>query len=180
MAQDFDDDEQAFPPYWAELWASGVELALAVAKDAPFGRAVLEIGCGLGLPSVAAALAGARVLATDRSPDAVAFAAHNARLSGTGAGDGGGVLDAGGRAGRARAVGPGAGRRRALLRPQRPASCSRCCPGCWPAAGRSGSPTRGGRRRPGSPRPPAVTATRWRRVRPGDPVVTITRVGRGG
>lgn len=82
LAQDFDDDEQAFPPYWAELWPSGVELALAVARAAPFGRAVLEIGCGLGLPSVAAALAGARVLATDRSPDAVAFAAHNARLSG--------------------------------------------------------------------------------------------------
>lgn len=84
LAQDFDDDEQAFPPYWAELWASGVELALAVAAEAPFGRAVLEIGCGLGLPSVAAAMAGARVLATDRSPDAVAFAAHNAHLSGTG------------------------------------------------------------------------------------------------
>jgi predicted nicotinamide N-methyase len=84
MAQDFDDDEQAYPPYWAELWSSGVELALAVAKHAPYGRAVLEIGCGLGLPSVAAAMAGARVLATDRSPDAVAFAAHNARRSGTG------------------------------------------------------------------------------------------------
>lgn len=83
LAQDFDDDEQAFPPYWAELWPSGVELALAVAKAAPYGRAVLEIGCGLGLPSVAAALSGARVLATDRSPDAVAFAAHNAGLSDT-------------------------------------------------------------------------------------------------
>jgi len=83
MAQDFDDDEQAFPPYWAELWSSGVQLALAVARRAPFGRAVLEIGCGLGLPSVAAAMGGGRVLATDRSPDAVAFAAHNAQLSGT-------------------------------------------------------------------------------------------------
>ena len=83
LAQDFDDDEQAYPPYWAELWASGVELALAVAKEAPFGRAVLEIGCGLGLPSIAAALGGARVLATDRSADAVAFAAHNAGLSST-------------------------------------------------------------------------------------------------
>ncbi len=82
MAQDFDDDEQAFPPYWAELWPSGVELARAVSAAEPAGRAVLEIGCGLGLPAVAAALAGARVLATDRSTDAVAFAAHNARLSG--------------------------------------------------------------------------------------------------
>jgi predicted nicotinamide N-methyase len=37
---------------------------------------VLELGCGLGAPSVAAALAGGDVLATDGSTDAVAFAAH--------------------------------------------------------------------------------------------------------
>jgi predicted nicotinamide N-methyase len=43
---------------------------------------VVELGCGLGLPSVAAALAGARVLATDRSPDAVTFAAVNGELNG--------------------------------------------------------------------------------------------------
>jgi predicted nicotinamide N-methyase len=82
LAQDFDDDEQAYPPYWAELWPSGVELAYAVAADDLEDRAVLEIGCGLGLPSVAAALSGARVLATDRSEDAVAFTERNAELSG--------------------------------------------------------------------------------------------------
>jgi 2-polyprenyl-3-methyl-5-hydroxy-6-metoxy-1,4-benzoquinol methylase len=37
---------------------------------------VLEVGCGLALPSVVAARAGARVLATDGASDAVAFAAH--------------------------------------------------------------------------------------------------------
>jgi predicted nicotinamide N-methyase len=37
---------------------------------------VLELGCGLALPSVVAARAGARVLATDGLGDAVAFAAH--------------------------------------------------------------------------------------------------------
>jgi predicted nicotinamide N-methyase len=37
---------------------------------------VLELGCGLALPSVVAARAGARVLATDGATDAVAFAAH--------------------------------------------------------------------------------------------------------
>jgi hypothetical protein len=41
---------------------------------------VLELGCGLGLPSIVAARAGARVLATDGSPDAVAFAAHSLAL----------------------------------------------------------------------------------------------------
>jgi predicted nicotinamide N-methyase len=77
--------DQAYPPYWAELWPSGIELAYAVAaasagswRNAP----VLELGCGLGLPAVAAALAGARVLATDRSADATTFAAVNAEQNG--------------------------------------------------------------------------------------------------
>jgi predicted nicotinamide N-methyase len=42
---------------------------------------VLEIGCGLALPSLAAARAGAHVLATDGSPEAVAFAAHSLALN---------------------------------------------------------------------------------------------------
>ncbi len=80
-------DEEAFEreeflPYWAQLWPSGVALARAVAARAPAGRSVLELGCGLGLPSIAAALAGARVLATDWSADAVAFTAANASRNG--------------------------------------------------------------------------------------------------
>lgn len=81
-------DEDAFArdeflPYWAELWASGVALAREVAAAPLRGRRVVELGCGLGLPSVAAALAGAAtVLATDWSPEAVAAAARNAALNG--------------------------------------------------------------------------------------------------
>lgn len=80
-------DEEAFEreeflPYWADLWPSAVALARAVAARPLSGRRVLELGCGLGLPSLAAALAGARVLATDWSPDAVAFAAANAARNG--------------------------------------------------------------------------------------------------
>ncbi|MGH2744799.1 MAG: class I SAM-dependent methyltransferase, partial [Thermoleophilaceae bacterium] len=41
-----------------------------------------ELGCGLGLPSIAAAMAGGRVLATDWSPEAVRAAAENARRNG--------------------------------------------------------------------------------------------------
>ena len=37
---------------------------------------MLELGCGLALPSVIAARAGAHVLATDGNTDAVVFAAH--------------------------------------------------------------------------------------------------------
>jgi predicted nicotinamide N-methyase len=64
-------------PYWARPWPAGLRLAEAVAADPPPpGARVLELGCGLAAPSIAAARAGARVLATDASLDAVVFAAH--------------------------------------------------------------------------------------------------------
>jgi predicted nicotinamide N-methyase len=69
-------------PYWAELWPSGVALAAAVLAAPITGIRVLELGCGLGLVSVAAALAGADVLAADQSPEALAFTAANARHNG--------------------------------------------------------------------------------------------------
>ena len=63
-------------PYWGILWDAGQALAAAVAEEPVAGRTVLELGCGLALPSVVAARRGATVLATDGSEDAVAFAAH--------------------------------------------------------------------------------------------------------
>src|ERR671929_1039716 len=63
--------EAEFLPYWAELWPSGVALAKAIAGRALKGARVLELGCGLGLPSIAAARAGGRVLATHWSPGAI-------------------------------------------------------------------------------------------------------------
>jgi predicted nicotinamide N-methyase len=69
-------------PYWARPWPSGLALAGALAGEPPpAGARVLELGCGLGAPSVVAARAGAGVLATDGSPDAVAFAAHTLALN---------------------------------------------------------------------------------------------------
>ena len=47
----------------------------------PPGARVLELGCGLGLPSIVAAREGASVLATDGSSDAVVFAAHSLALN---------------------------------------------------------------------------------------------------
>jgi len=69
-------------PYWARPWPSGVGLAGHL-HDHPVrpGTTVLELGCGLALPSVIAAQHGARVLATDGSTDAVAFAAHTLQLN---------------------------------------------------------------------------------------------------
>jgi predicted nicotinamide N-methyase len=71
-------EHEEFLPYWAELWASAVALAHDVSMRALSGRPTLELGCGLGLPSIAAARAGGRVLATDWSPDAVRATAANA------------------------------------------------------------------------------------------------------
>jgi predicted nicotinamide N-methyase len=68
-------------PYWAIAWPSGLALAEAVAGRPSGGQRVLELGCGLALPSLAAAGGGGRVLATDASPDAVVFAAHNLALN---------------------------------------------------------------------------------------------------
>ena len=69
-------------PFWAELWPSGVALARALSGQPLAGRRLLELGCGLGLVSVTAALAGARVLSVDRSPEAITFAAANAARNG--------------------------------------------------------------------------------------------------
>ncbi len=66
-------------PYWARPWPSG--LALAASPPPPAGARVLELGCGLAAPSIAAAKAGAEVVATDGSTDAVAFAAHALALN---------------------------------------------------------------------------------------------------
>src|SRR3954468_5084959 len=76
----FEEDE--FLPYWAELWPSGVALARAIATRSLKGASVLELGCGLGLPSLAAALAGGRVLATDWSPAAIELLTANAERNG--------------------------------------------------------------------------------------------------
>ena len=60
-------EHEEFLPYWAELWPSALALARVVARRPLTGRRVIELGCGLGLPSITAALAGGRVLATDWS-----------------------------------------------------------------------------------------------------------------
>jgi len=76
----FDADE--FMPYWAELWPSGVALARVVAEQDLTGARVLELGAGLGLPSLAAAVRGAQVLATDWAEEAVALLRENAAANG--------------------------------------------------------------------------------------------------
>jgi predicted nicotinamide N-methyase len=73
---EFEADERL--PYWAELWPSarargGGPLEVPV----PRGR-VLELGCGVALPSLVLLALGADVLATDYYDDALRFAEANA------------------------------------------------------------------------------------------------------
>jgi predicted nicotinamide N-methyase len=75
-------EHEEFLPYWAELWASAVALAHDVSLRSLRGKRTLELGCGLGLPSIAAARSGGRVLATDWSADAVLATAANAASNG--------------------------------------------------------------------------------------------------
>jgi predicted nicotinamide N-methyase len=75
-------DEDEFLPYWAELWPSGLALARHVGGLDVDGLRVLELGCGLGLPSLTAALCGAHVLATDWADEAIELLQHNAERNG--------------------------------------------------------------------------------------------------
>ena len=69
-------------PYWSVLWRSGLALARELAGEDLRGRRVVELGCGLGLPSLAAARAGAQVLATDAYEEPLELLARNAEANG--------------------------------------------------------------------------------------------------
>lgn len=76
-----DEDERL--PYWAELWPSSFALAELLLTTRPLaGRECVEIGCGLGLAGLAAALSGARMTLTDYEPDALLLAELNLRQNG--------------------------------------------------------------------------------------------------
>jgi predicted nicotinamide N-methyase len=69
-------------PYWADLWPSSRILATYLlevgAPPSPSRPKLLELGCGLGLVTVAAMRAGFDVLATDYYYDALRFTRANA------------------------------------------------------------------------------------------------------
>lgn len=70
-------------PYWADLWPAARMLAKVILREAwAPGLEALEIGCGLGLPGVAALSRGLRVIFSDYDVTALRFAADNARLNG--------------------------------------------------------------------------------------------------
>jgi ETFB lysine methyltransferase len=73
--EDFVKDERL--PYWADLWPSAKMLARSVVEENGRGKRLLELGCGSGLVSVAAVIAGYDVMATDYYADALLFTRLN-------------------------------------------------------------------------------------------------------
>ena len=71
--------EDDYMPYWAQPWPGSVLLAEAVlAGEAGLSRPAIELGCGIGIVSLAAAAKGWSIKATDYDADAVHFTQLNA------------------------------------------------------------------------------------------------------
>ncbi len=77
--EDFERDERL--PYWADLWPSAIALSRCLAGRNLSGKRAIELGCGVGLPSVAALSGGAEVTATDYYEAPLDFTAYNARTN---------------------------------------------------------------------------------------------------
>jgi predicted nicotinamide N-methyase len=77
-----------YMPYWADLWPAARMLAKAILREKWASPAdgtpllALEIGCGLGLPGIAALACGLRVIFSDYDATALIFASNNARING--------------------------------------------------------------------------------------------------
>ncbi len=75
-----------YMPYWADLWPAARMLAKVLVREpwpaGPEPLRALEVGCGLGLPGIAALARGLRVTFSDYDATALRFAADNARLNG--------------------------------------------------------------------------------------------------
>lgn len=67
--EDFVKDERL--PYWADVWPSSIVLAGKLLELDGAGRSALELGCGVGLSTLAATTAGFDVLSTDYYEDAL-------------------------------------------------------------------------------------------------------------
>lgn len=72
------------PPYWAYQWAGGLALAhhFAAHPERVAGKRLLDLGAGSGLVGIAAAKAGATVLAAEIDPHGQAAITLNAAANG--------------------------------------------------------------------------------------------------
>lgn len=70
-------------PYFGVLWPSSIALSEFIGEHPELvkGKKVLELGCGLGLPSLVSSYLGGEVLATDYHPDVEEYYLRNCRHS---------------------------------------------------------------------------------------------------
>lgn len=77
-----------YMPYWASIWPAARVLAEAILREPwPVMQTAekphtLEIGCGLGLPGLAALMCGFRVTFSDYDATSLRFASESARANG--------------------------------------------------------------------------------------------------
>ncbi len=71
-------------PYFGVIWTAARSLAdhLAARKKDLVGKSVLEVGCGLAIPSLLAARFGAQVVASDYHQEVPRFLEKNQKLNG--------------------------------------------------------------------------------------------------
>lgn len=87
LCDSFSEDEMKNPfaedlsPYFGFLWPAAEGLCLHIEDEADKiqDKTILELGCGMGLPSMVAARLGAKVLASDYHPDVEFFFKRNLR-----------------------------------------------------------------------------------------------------
>lgn len=80
FARSFLDDDRA--PYGMEIWPSSTMMAKHILEgEDGAGKNALDLGCGLGLVSLAGTLKGWRMTAADHEPIALEFARYNAALN---------------------------------------------------------------------------------------------------
>jgi ETFB lysine methyltransferase len=68
-------------PIFGNIWPSGLILAEIIGHEKLANLRILEIGCGLGIPSLMAQLRGADISACDLHPEAGVLMQHNTELN---------------------------------------------------------------------------------------------------
>ncbi len=66
-------------PYWCEIWASAIGLSMYIIENSSFieNKSVIEVGAGLGLPSITASHYAESITITDYIQEAVDFSKRN-------------------------------------------------------------------------------------------------------
>lgn len=71
-------------PYWSKIWPAAIAMSeyLMLHPELLTNKTVLELGAGLGLPSLVASRYASSVICTDHAPEAIDFARLSAEKNG--------------------------------------------------------------------------------------------------